>query len=139
MRLFVVTLLFALAFGPPMPTSLALDDLPEFPDLGMDSPTQWEHQKGPRTDWQDQRLGHGCVVDNWAAEALANQWQNLAASGHYDEAIEVLTKFISLRPNEPGGYLSRAKLYLQTGKPQQAKSDFGYCRLDRSSYLRPPD
>lgn len=127
MKSFVTTLLFALASMLPTQAALALDDVPDFPNVSMDRSLEWENQKGPRTDWQDQQLSRQgyspCTGDQRVEEGLGNQWQNLAASEHYDEAIKVLTKLITLHQSEPGPYISRAKLYLKMGKPQEAKND----------------
>jgi len=94
--------------------------------IAFRSTETWEGQLGARTDAQDQgNPAFSCCIHNptpGLANAAARRGNNLAASAHFDEAIEQFSQAIAVLPS-PRWLLSRAKLYVKAGRNEAARAD----------------
>ncbi len=98
------------------------------PGLLLESREPWEMQGWPRTDALDKRAWRGCTytdnINTETAYAEIHRANNLAGSGHFDEAIQQLSDAMQRLPSDlRRRRLSRAKLYIKDGQNDRAKED----------------
>ncbi len=86
-------------------------------------------QAKARSDDDDRKYFHGCVIESKEREEAkwrAHRAGNLLASAHLEEAIDEISKCISLVPDNRHYYLWRASLYLELGNSKESLSDCNY-------------
>jgi len=123
--LVTTTLCTAITCDVPALAVESIDDILR-PGLWLGSQELWEMQGCPRTDADDQRPWHGCLVRDHNTEtagAEIHRANNLAGSRHFDEAIQQLSDAIERLPLDFRLRLSRAKIYIKVGQYDRARED----------------